>query len=102
MIKNLHDLKKHLITYTISFKTMQHFLLILVIFVIGLSIESTVTIPPFKLIYAQILFTDYNNVDIGNRNTTTTLNSTTIDSLQSNANAGSAPDIGYNYEDNFY
>jgi hypothetical protein len=81
---------------------MQYFLLILVIFVIGLSIESTVTIPHFKLIYAQILSTNYYDIDVGNRNTTTHLNSTTINSSQSNANAGLAPDIGYNYEDNFY
>lgn len=81
---------------------MQHFLLILVIFVIGLSIESTVTIPYFKLIYAQILFTNYNDINVGNRNATTPLNSTTINFSQSTASAGSAPDIGYNYEDNFY
>jgi hypothetical protein len=81
---------------------MQPFLLILVIFVIGLSAVSTVTLTHFKLIYAQIAFTNYNDIDVGNRNTTTHLNSTTINSSQSNSSAGSAPDIGYNYEDNFY
>jgi hypothetical protein len=81
---------------------MQHFLLILVIFVIGLSTVSTLTITHFKLIYAQIPSTNYNGSDVSNRNTNTHLNSTTINSSQSNASAGLAPDIGYNYEDNFY
>jgi hypothetical protein len=81
---------------------MQRFLLILVIFVIGLSTVSTLTIAHFKLIYAQILFTNYDDIDVGNRNATTHLNSTTINSSQSTSSAGSAPDIGYNYEDNFY
>ena len=81
---------------------MKHFLLILFIFVLGLSPVSTVTIPHLKLIYTQILFTNYNTVDADNQNATTHLNSSTIDSSQSSANAGSGPDIGYNYEDNFY
>jgi hypothetical protein len=88
--------------YTMSFKIMTHFLLILFIFFMGLSTVSTDTIPHLKLIYTQIPFTNYNNVNVDNRNVTTHLNSTTIDSSQPSANAGSGPDIGYNYEDNFY
>jgi hypothetical protein len=81
---------------------MQYCLLILVIFVIGLTTVSTLTITHFKLIYAKIPSTNYNYSDVGNRNTTTHLNSTTINSSQSTSSAGSAPDIGFNYEDNFY